>query len=152
MSEKRRLQDQRLRPQERLRRPSAYKQVFQCGTKLVAPLFILYLLPTSTPYSRLGLAVSKRVGSAVTRNRVKRRLREIFRHHKTFLKSPHDIVVVARREAAQAPFSAYTQQYLSLLRRYQAVRKITPDSPAGEAPSHPKWVAGMDDVEERQRL
>jgi ribonuclease P protein component len=111
--------DQRLRPTERLQCPSAYEQVFQHGTKLVAPLFILYVLPTSKPYSRLGLAVSKRIGPAVVRNRVKRRVRELFRHHKALLDSPCDVVVVARRDAAEAPFAAYTQQFLTLLRRSQ---------------------------------
>ena len=52
--------DQRLRPVERLRCPRAYQRVFEQGEKLVGSLFILYVLPTSEPYSRLGIAVSKR--------------------------------------------------------------------------------------------
>ena len=71
--------NQRLRPVERLRCPRAYQRVFEQGEKLVGSLFILYVLPTSEPYSRLGIAVSKRLGNAVVRNRIKRRVREAVR-------------------------------------------------------------------------
>ena len=108
--------DQRLRPAERLRCPRAFRRVFQQGKKLLSPLFVLYILPTSQPYSRLGLAVSKRIGSAVVRNRVKRRLREVFRCHKYLLDPPCDVVIVARSAAARAPSSVYTEQYRGLLR------------------------------------
>jgi ribonuclease P protein component len=111
--------DQRLRPSERLRRPSDYQQVFQHGTKLVAPLFVLYVLPTSAPRSRLGMAVSKRVGGAVVRNRVKRRLRELFRRHKSLLCPACDVVFVARQGAAEASLEEYTRQFLMLLHRCQ---------------------------------
>ena len=93
-------------------RPRAYQRVFEQGEKLVGFLFILYVLPTSEPYSRLGIAVSKRIGNAVVRNRIKRYLREMFRRHKAFLLSSCDLVCVARREAAGAPLALYTQQFL----------------------------------------
>ncbi len=115
--------DQRLRPVERLRCPRAYQRVFEQGEKLVGSLFILYVLPTSEPYSRLGIAVSKRIGNAVVRNRIKRYLREMFRRHKAFLLSSCDLVCVARREAAGAPLALYTQQFLLLLQRRQRLRQ-----------------------------
>ena len=82
--------DQRLRPVERLRCPRAYQRVFEQGEKLVGSLFVLYVLPTSESYSRLGIAVSKRIGNAVVRNRIKRYLREMFRRHKAFLLKKSD--------------------------------------------------------------
>ena len=115
--------DQRLRPVERLRCPRAYQRVFEQGEKLVGSLFIFYVLPTSKPYSRLGIAVSKRIGNAVMRNRIKRYLREMFRRHKAFLLSSCDLVCVARREAAGAPLALYTQQFLLLLQRCQRLRQ-----------------------------
>jgi ribonuclease P protein component len=113
--------DQRLRPAERLQRPSEFQRVFQHGKKLIAPFFIVYILPTSASYSRLGIAVSKRVGQAVVRNRVKRYVRELFRRHKALLVPPCDVVFVARREAAEASLEAYAQQFLRLLRRGQSM-------------------------------
>ncbi|MGE3538171.1 MAG: ribonuclease P protein component [Candidatus Tectimicrobiota bacterium] len=109
--------DQRLRPTERLHCPRAYQQVFTQGEKLVGPLFVLYVLPTSEPHSRLGLAVSKRLGKAVVRNRIKRCLRETFRRHKAAFVVPCDVVIVARHGAVGAPYMAYVQQLLALLRR-----------------------------------
>ena len=115
--------DQRLRPRERLRCPRVYQRVFEQGEKFVGSLFILYVLPTSKPYSCLGMAVSKRIGNAVVRNRIKRYVRETFRRHKAFLLSPCDLVCVVRREAASAPLALYTQQFLMLLRRCQRLEQ-----------------------------
>lgn len=53
--------------------------------------------------TRLGLTVSRKVGNAVVRNRVKRRVREWFRHEADMLPSGLDIVVIARRDAATLP-------------------------------------------------
>jgi ribonuclease P protein component len=111
--------DQRLRPSERLQHASDFQRVFKYGTKRVAPLFVLYMLPGLRPWSRLGIAVSKRVGNAVVRNRVKRRIRELFRQHKSQLTLPYDVVFVARRRAAGASLGEYTQQFLALLHRQQ---------------------------------
>ena len=108
--------DQRLRPSERLRHQREYQRVFQCGTKRVSSAFVVYVLPTAEPHSRLGFAVSKRIGNAVTRNRVKRRARAFFRLQKAQLRSPYDIVVVARRGAAKASYAECARQLSMLLR------------------------------------
>ena len=52
-------------------------------------------------YSRLGLTVSRKVGNAVQRNRVKRLIREIFRHQQHLFDKPVDFSVVAKRGAAE---------------------------------------------------
>lgn len=87
-----------------LTRKSEFKIVFEQGRKFPSKHLILYVLPNRLGRSRIGLAVSKKVGNAVTRNRVKRRLREVFR--KLFAERPlcHDIVVVARSTAPEAEF------------------------------------------------
>ncbi len=119
--------DQRLRPWERLKRPSEFQPVFRDGEKLVAPAFVLYVLPGSGPTSRLGMAVSRRVGSAVVRNRVKRLIREVFRLHKAQLPVPCDVVFVARPQVAGVSLGECTRQYVALLRRRW------PDAGAGQS-------------------
>jgi ribonuclease P protein component len=114
--------DQRLRPSERLRHPREFQHVFRYGKKLVTPTFILHILPTSASRSRLGMAVSKRVGKAVVRNRVKRLMRELFRQHKAIFRPTCDVVFVARHRAAEASLEELTRQFLSLLRRCQFPR------------------------------
>jgi ribonuclease P protein component len=118
--------EQRLRPSERLRHRRDYQHVLQSGTKQVAPAFVLYVLPGVASCSRLGIAVSRRVGGAVVRNRVKRRARECFRQHKAELEFPCDIVVVARHAAVEVSHSEYARQFLTLLRRYQRLQEQGP--------------------------
>ncbi len=116
--------DQRLRPSERLRQGRDFQRVFQRGKKLVAPAFVVYLLPAQAACSRLGMAVSRRVGKSVVRNRIKRLIRELFRQHKALLQPPCDVVFVARRRAAEASFGEYTQQFRTLLRRCQQAKEV----------------------------
>jgi len=63
------------------------------------------VLPNELPYCRLGLAVSRKVGNAVVRNRIKRRLREIFRKQLKDKPLHYDCVVVARSASADAEFA-----------------------------------------------
>ncbi|NOZ25897.1 MAG: ribonuclease P protein component [Nitrospirae bacterium] len=69
------------RPQkiDRLRKTKDFQKVFNSGRKHILRYVILYALPNSLNTIRLGLAVSKRIGSAVVRNRTKRLLREAMR-------------------------------------------------------------------------
>ncbi len=63
------------------------------------------MLPNELPYCRLGLAVSKKVGNAAVRNKIKRRLREIFRRQLKDRPLKYDFVVVARSASAEAEFA-----------------------------------------------
>ncbi len=76
-------------------------------------------LPNGLAQSRLGFSVSKRVGKAVVRNKVKRRLREVLRP--VSLKPGQDIVFIARPAAATADFAALREAVLGLLSRAHLV-------------------------------
>ena len=67
--------------------------------------------------SRFGLVTSRRVGGAVIRNRVRRRLREICRLHRAMVAPGWLIVVVAKSAAAEASFSELREEWLILARR-----------------------------------
>jgi ribonuclease P protein component len=56
-------------------------------------------------HSRIGLSVSKKIGSAVVRNRIKRRLREAIRKHLLDNKLSYDLVVVAKKDSVKAKFA-----------------------------------------------
>jgi ribonuclease P protein component len=66
---------------------------------------------------RLGITASKRVGNAVVRNRMKRAVREWFRHHQGDLERCVDIVVIVRREATMLERNAIDEELSSLARR-----------------------------------
>jgi ribonuclease P protein component len=66
---------------------------------------------------RLGLSVSKRVGSSVVRNRVRRRLKEIFRSSVADLPCDLDLVISARPAAAEASFEELKEEFLRSIRK-----------------------------------
>lgn len=83
----------------RLRKSEEFKKVMEKGKKIILPNFIVFILENGLPYPRLGLTVSKRVGKAHVRNRIKRLVREFFRLHQYNFKKGVDLVVVAKKRA-----------------------------------------------------
>ena len=85
------------------------------ATKGVANGFlVLYARRNRLGVNRIGLTVSKKLGKAHIRNRVRRRLREVYRIHEDQFAPGWDIVVVARSKCLDAPFADLTKAYLSL--------------------------------------
>lgn len=78
---------------------------------------VLYARPNRLHKNRVGVTVSKKLGKAVVRNRVRRRLREVYRLNEDKFTSGWDIVVVARSRCVGAEFEKLTQSYLSLAQK-----------------------------------
>lgn len=84
-------------PGNRLRSPLDFKRIRATGDSVVTPELVLYYSPrTGDDRSRLGFVVSRRVGGAVVRNRVRRMLREVARSLLPRFTEAADVVVVAR--------------------------------------------------------
>ena len=75
---------------------------------------VLYAQKNRTGQNRVGITVSKKLGKAVVRNRVRRRLREVYRLNEDRFLPGWDIVVVARSRSIGASFGKLTKAYLSL--------------------------------------
>lgn len=87
----------------RLRRRSEFTACYEGGKRYHTEHFILFTLARECESPcRTGVAVSRKVGNAVVRNRVKRLLREFFRLHTELLPACLDIVAVAKRQAGAA--------------------------------------------------
>ena len=82
-----------------LKRPD-FLQLTRTGKKIQNSHFVVYFSPGLHHRSRLGITVSKKVGNAVTRNRIKRLTREYFRNNRHTLQGAWDINIIARKKAA----------------------------------------------------
>ncbi|MGE4423506.1 MAG: ribonuclease P protein component [Pseudodesulfovibrio sp.] len=110
--------------ERRLLRSPEFTACYEQGKKHFTKSFILFMLKRSDPDGaiRLGLTVSKKMGHAVARNRIKRVVREYFRLHQFDFDLPLDIVVVPKRnlEAKQLTLALATEEFTPLLSRLSA--------------------------------
>ena len=86
---------------------------------------VLYAKRNSTGSNRVGITVSKKLGGAVVRNRVRRRLREVYRLSEDRFAPGWDIVVVARSRCINADFATLTNAYLSLAEKAGILKEDT---------------------------
>ena len=84
---------------------------------------VLYARRNRLDSNRVGVTVSKKLGHAVVRNRVRRRLREIYRLNEDLFLPGWDLVVVARSRAVNADFSKLTRAYLALAEKAGVLRE-----------------------------
>ncbi|MDQ4126560.1 MAG: ribonuclease P protein component [Actinomycetota bacterium] len=92
-----------------------FERVYSQGTAFRGRLFSVHAFPNEMGTPRLGLSVSKRVGNAVTRNAVRRRLREVFYSAISRIPDSLDLVVSARPPAAGATLDELSQEFLKVL-------------------------------------
>jgi ribonuclease P protein component len=86
----------------RLSRSTEFERVYRQGRSTANRYLVLYTLPNvATQRPRLGLSVSRKVGGAVQRNKIKRLLRDAFARAENRLPAGHDVVVVARPPLAE---------------------------------------------------
>lgn len=122
-----------LPPGARLRRSSAFRAVFDSGKAYPDALVVLHVQAfTDRPGEcQVGFSVGKKVGGAVVRNLVKRRLRAIVRLHLQTLAPGHHLVLRARPPAAQAGFDALEAAVCRVLDRARLRSNV---DKGGEAP------------------
>jgi len=107
--------NERLTPLERIRRKKDFASLYRNGSRFRGRYFNLVYRPSPVGTSRLAVVVSNKVGPAVTRNKVKRRIRDIFRRTKSLLAEPMDLIVVTRREILDLNASELRAGYIQAL-------------------------------------
>ena len=88
-----------------------FRRVYNKGKSGVSPFLVVYARPNRGGKNRLGVTVSTKLGKAVVRNRVRRRLREIYRLSQPEMKQGYDIVLVARTRAVTATYRELERAY-----------------------------------------
>lgn len=118
--------DQSFPQNERLKSPQRISEIYTSGTKLKHSFFLLFYLSGEEEQHRMAFAVPKRkIASAVGRNRIKRKLREIYRLHKEALpkEAPQDFVLLFLG-AADADYQKLEKAYLKLWEKWHNAPKV----------------------------
>ncbi|MGB3160045.1 ribonuclease P protein component [Carnobacterium sp.] len=90
-----------MRKAYRVKKESDFQKVFHHGKSTANRQFVLYILDKKEqPHFRVGLSVGKKIGNAVVRNNVKRKIRQSLTELKPKLKTEKDFIVIARKPAA----------------------------------------------------
>ena len=97
-----------------LKKNHEFKRLYNKGKSAASQCLVVYCRRNGTTENRLGITVSTKIGGAVQRNRVRRRLKEIYRLHEEQLTSGHDVVIVARVRSRFAGFQELESSVLSL--------------------------------------
>ncbi|MCL1988383.1 MAG: ribonuclease P protein component [Firmicutes bacterium] len=92
------------KPIATLKKNREFKAVYDNKCFYANRLLVLYTKKNELPQSRLGVSVSRKVGNAVVRNKLKRRIKEIMRLNANKLAQGYDFVIVARKGSATASF------------------------------------------------
>lgn len=95
-----------------------FERVYRNGSVYRGRLFSVHALPNTLGEPRLGLSVSKKVGTAVKRNKVRRRLKEMFRSSAKRLPCDLDFVISARPAAAEASFEELNEEFSRSVQRF----------------------------------
>jgi len=111
----------RSRSAQRLTAPEHYRLAYREGTRISDGLLVVYVRPNGLAVRRVGIAVPGRVGTAVRRNLVKRRLREAARDAWPVVPPGTDVVLVARTAAGAARFAALQESVRALFNRAAGV-------------------------------
>lgn len=107
-----------------LKKNSDFRRLYSKGKSAVNPYMVVYCRRSGTGQNRVGYTVSVKLGHAVVRNRVRRRLREIYRLNLPALKPGWDVVIVARSRAVDAPYAKLDSAFLSACGKLSLLREV----------------------------
>ena len=100
----------------RVKREKDFKAIFKDGTSFANRKFVVYQLENQQNHFRVGLSVSKKLGNAVTRNQIKRRIRHILLNVRGHLADDVDFVVIARKGAESLDYAEMEKNLLHVLK------------------------------------
>lgn len=112
-----------LNARDTLKKNSDFRRLYARGQSAVTPYLVVYCRRNALGANRVGFTVSARLGNAVTRNRVRRQLREIYRLHRQELQPGRDVVLVARSRCVNGSYQKMDAAFLSACNTLSLLRK-----------------------------
>ncbi|MGM0577223.1 MAG: ribonuclease P protein component [Myxococcota bacterium] len=106
-----------LPPEKRLKERRDFLRIQRRGYRVFGRRFIYYFARGRTGQSRIGVTVSRKVGNAVVRNRIKRLVREVFRQHPEFFTEPTDLVVIAKKGVDDFSYHTIRDEFAHVIPR-----------------------------------
>ncbi|MBO8159694.1 ribonuclease P protein component [Thermosyntropha sp.] len=106
-----------LKREFRISKAGDYKRVYENGQRFSGKYVIIYIKENGLGYNRFGFVASKKIGSAVVRNKLKRQLRAIINNEKNNLKGNFDVVIVCRRNVDGCTFSILYKDVMKILKK-----------------------------------
>jgi ribonuclease P protein component len=100
-----------------LRKNHEFKRAYNKGKSSASQFVAIYCLQNGSSLNRLGITASAKIGGAVQRNRVRRRLKEIYRINESGMVLGYDIVIVARKRSVDSNYQELESSVLSLFRK-----------------------------------
>ncbi|QPA30954.1 ribonuclease P protein component [Thermaerobacillus caldiproteolyticus] len=108
----------------RIKKNEEFQQVFEHGVSMANRQFVVYMLDRpDQPYFRIGLSVSKKLGKAVVRNRIKRYIRQFFLEMKDQITEGKDYVIIARMPTSEMNYAEVKKSLLHVLRKIGALKQ-----------------------------
>lgn len=108
---------------DRIRKNSDYRKVYKKGKSTADANLVMYIVKNQLGEDKhFGFSVSKKVGNAVVRNRIKRILKEICRLNQSKLDGSFDMILVARIAVADKSYQVIENSFLNLARRNKLIR------------------------------
>jgi ribonuclease P protein component len=108
---------------ESLKKNYEFRRLYNKGKSAATPFVVVYVKRTGRDTNRLGITVSNKIGKAVVRNKVRRRLREIYRLHEHEMQKGCDLVFVARGRSVEASYAQLEQAVLKACRQLKVMQE-----------------------------
>ena len=106
-----------------LKKNYEFQRLYSRGKSAVTPYMVVYARKTKKRTNRIGITVSTKLGKAVVRNRVRRRIREIYRLAEQRFLPGCEIVVVARVRAVKAPYDRLEKAFMDACGKLDLLRR-----------------------------
>lgn len=100
----------------RLRKNMEFKKVYNDGKKYWNRNFILYIRKNNLDYTKVGFTVTKKNGNSVERNKIRRRMKEAYRHNSNSVKNGYDLVFIPKRGIINIPYKELENSMTHIMR------------------------------------